>query len=130
MQISGQLDRPIFQQIADGVEDAILSGAFLEGEQIPSITEFSVTYTINPATALKGITLLVDEGILFKKRGVGMFVAQGAREVLRQKRRGVFREEYVLPFAAEARRLGIEKEEAAQMLDDAFSTGAQSNGNA
>ena len=128
MQISGQSDRPIFQQIADGIEDAILSGAFLEGEQIPSITEFSVTYTINPATALKGITLLVDEGILYKKRGVGMFVVNGARDALQQKRRGVFRAEYVLPFAAEAKRLGIGKAEAVELLDEAFEAKAPEAG--
>ena len=73
-------EKPIFQQIAEGIEDAILSGAFPEEGQIPSITEFSVQYKINPATALKGINLLVDQGLVYKKRGVGMFVAQGAAQ--------------------------------------------------
>ena len=87
MQIDFDSERPIFQQIADGLEDAILSGVFPEGSQIPSITEFSVTYKINPATALKGINLLVDENIVYKKRGLGMFVTEGAAEKLRQKRK-------------------------------------------
>ena len=71
-------DRPIFQQIAEQLEEAILSGAYPEESQVPSITEYSVQYRINPATALKGINLLVDAGPLYKKRGVGMFVASGA----------------------------------------------------
>ena len=119
MQISGQSDRPIFQQIADGVEDAILSGAFLEGEQIPSITEFSVTYTINPATALKGITLLVDEGILYKKRGIGMFVAAGSKQKIIQKRKDSFFEMYVRSLVDEARTLAIGKEELMAMIEQA-----------
>ena len=78
-------DRPIFQQIAEQLEEAILSGAYPEESQVPSITEYSVQYRINPATALKGINLLVDAGLLYKKRGVGMFVASGAREKLRHR---------------------------------------------
>lgn len=69
MKIQEHVNIPIFQQIAEGVEDAILSGAFLEESQVPSTTEISVTYKINPATALKGMNLLVAEGILYKKRG-------------------------------------------------------------
>ena len=79
MQINFDSDKPIFIQIAEGIEDAILTGAFEEESQIPSITEFSVTYKINPATALKGINILVDSGIIYKKRGVGMFVEKGAK---------------------------------------------------
>ena len=72
--------RPIFLQLAEMLEDGIISGAFPEGGQIPSITEYSAALKINPATALKGINLLVDEGLVYKKRGVGMFVSEGARE--------------------------------------------------
>lgn len=70
MQINMNSEKPIFLQIAEGIEDGILTGAFPEEGQIPSITEFSVNYKINPATALKGINLLVDENIIFKKRGL------------------------------------------------------------
>ena len=90
MELDFNSEKPIFQQIAEGLEDSILSGAFPEESQIPSITEFSVLYKINPATALKGINLLVDAGVVYKKRGVGMFVAQGAVEALRAKRREGF----------------------------------------
>ncbi len=109
-------ERPIFQQIADGLEDAVLSGALGEGAQLPSITELSVQYTINPATALKGINLLVDQGVAYKKRGVGMFVAEGARAALQKKRQGEFARRYVRALAAEARRLGLGRERLLEMV--------------
>lgn len=113
-------EKPIFQQIAEGIEDAILTGAFPEESQIPSITEFSVRYTINPATALKGINLLVEEGMVYKKRGVGMFVSPGAAEQIRQKRRQSFYEKYLVPLACEAQRLGLSRDEVAAMLEQSF----------
>ena len=105
MQLSDE--QPIFLQIYEGIEDAIVSGAFQEEGQIPSITEFSVTYKINPATALKGVSLLVDEGILYKKRGVGMFVSRGARAQVRAKRRTQFYDRYVMQMLEEAKRLSL-----------------------
>lgn len=109
-------EKPIFVQIAEGIEDGILTGAFPEESRIPSITEFSVMYKINPATALKGINILVDSGIVYKKRGVGMFVAEGSKEKLAKKRRDAFFESYVKKMLAEASRLGITKEEIIDML--------------
>ncbi len=120
MEITQSMEKPIFLQIAEGIEDAILSGAFSEEEQIPSITEFSVKYTINPATALKGVNMLVDENIIYKKRGVGMFVKMGAAEQLRKKRRASFDNGYIKPVAEEAKRLGITKEDTLTMLENAF----------
>ena len=78
--------KPIFLQISDWLGDAILTGTFPEESQIPSITEISVRYKINPATALKGIDILVGDGTVYKKRGIGMFVSTGAREKLLKKR--------------------------------------------
>lgn len=117
MNLDFNSEKPIFVQIADGLEDAILTGAFEEGSQIPSITEISVTYKINPATALKGINILTDSGIVYKKRGVGMFVAEGAKKKLMEKRRNVFYENYVKELLVEAKRLGVTKEEIIMMLD-------------
>lgn len=117
MNLDFNSEKPIFVQIADGLEDAILTGAFEEGSQIPSITEISVTYKINPATALKGISILTDGGIVYKKRGVGMFVAEGAKEKLMEKRRNVFYENYVKELLAEAKRLGVTKKELIMMLE-------------
>ena len=96
-------EKPIFIQIAEWIEDAILAGRYEEEQQIPSITEFSVACKINPATALKGINLLVDDGILYKKRGLGMFVANGAHEKLRTKRKELFYENYVISLVKEAK---------------------------
>ncbi len=120
MELDFNSEKPIFQQIAEGLEDAILSGAFPEESQIPSITELSVLYKINPATALKGINLLVEEGVVYKKRGVGMFVAQGAQQQLRAKRKEGFYDHFIATMVQEARRLGIGREELRALIDRGF----------
>jgi len=112
--------KPIFLQLADQLEEGILSGAYPEESQIPSITEYSVTYKINPATALKSINLLVDAGLLYKKRGVGMFVASGAREKLRGQRRERFFEDFVQSMVHEARQLGLTETELVQLVERGF----------
>lgn len=120
MMIDFDNERPIFLQIAEGIEDAILSGAFPEESQIPSITEFSVNYKINPATALKGISLLVDTGIIYKKRGLGMFVAKGALENLREKRKEQFYESFISNLVEEAKRLNLSKNDIINMIERGF----------
>jgi len=112
--------KPIFLQLADQLEEGILSGAYPEESQVPSITEYSVTYKINPATALKSINLLVDAGLLYKKRGVGMFVASGAREKLRGQRRERFFEDFVQSMVHEARQLGLTEAELVQLVERGF----------
>lgn len=120
MQIIYESEKPIFLQIAEGIEDAILSGAFKEEEQIPSITEFSIQYKINPATALKGINILVEQNVVYKKRGLGMFVKNGAVEQLRGKRKDQFFEHYISSLIEEARRLGISAGEIQHMIERGF----------
>ncbi len=120
MKLDLDQEKPIFIQIAEGIEDGILTGAFPEESQIPSITEFSVNYKINPATALKGINLLVDEAVIFKKRGVGMFVAQGAVSKLKRKRQDQFYDNYVSRLVEEAKRLGITSDEIIAMIERGF----------
>ncbi|WP_295858595.1 GntR family transcriptional regulator [uncultured Oscillibacter sp.] len=112
--------KPIFQQLADQLEEGILSGAYPEESQVPSITEYSVAYRINPATALKGINLLVDAGLLYKKRGVGMFVSSGARERLRAQRAERFYQDYVQRMVQEARRLGVTEAELVRLVERGF----------
>lgn len=114
-------ERPIFIQIAEGIEDAILSGAFPEESQIPSITEFSVNYKINPATALKGINILVDNGIVYKKRGLGMFVSSGAVDKLRLQRKEDFYENYIMNLIEEAKRLNLTKDDIKILIERGFS---------
>ncbi len=99
--------RPIFRQLAEQIENQIIDGSLPEGSQVPSINEFASFHRINPATALKGITLLVESGVLFKRRGIGMFVADGARERLLAERRARFATEYVHPLLLEARGLEL-----------------------
>ena len=101
---------PLFTQIATQVADDIADGTLAEGERVPSTNEFAAFYRINPATAAKGINLLIDEGLLEKRRGLGMFVAAGARERLLAGRRKQFAEQYLDPMLAEAKRLGIDSD--------------------
>jgi GntR family transcriptional regulator len=108
--------RPIFLQIAEQIENDIISGSLPEETQVPSTNEFAAFYRINPATAGKGVNLLVDAGILYKKRGIGMFVAEGARSAITAKRRGQFQEEYVRPLVAEAAKLGISQAQLEDMI--------------
>jgi DNA-binding transcriptional regulator YhcF (GntR family) len=109
-------NRPIFGQIAERIEEDILADRLAEEEQVPSTNQFAALYQINPATAARGVNLLVDQGILYKKRGMGMFVATGSRERLMEKRRGLFFEQYVVAMLREAARLGIEEEQLIAMI--------------
>ena len=101
---------PLFVQIAEQLADDIVDGSLAEGTRVPSTNELAAFYRINPATAAKGINLLVDEGVLEKRRGIGMFVAAGAQEKLRATRRKQFAEQYLDPMLAEANRLGIDSD--------------------
>lgn len=116
MELNFNSEKAIYQQLSEIIEDAILSGAFSEGSQIPSTTEISVTYNINPATALKGVNLLVDGKIIYKKRGVGMFVANGASEEILKKRQEEFFHQYIETMLAEAKKLGINREDIINMI--------------
>ena len=105
--------KSIYLQISEMIETDILREILLEEEQVPSTNELAKLYTINPATAAKGVGLLVDEGILYKRRGIGMFVANGAREKILAKRKAAF-----APLLAEAKSLGISKEELLTMIGE------------
>ncbi|HEY4390775.1 MAG TPA: GntR family transcriptional regulator [Paenibacillus sp.] len=108
--------RPIFVQIAERIEDDIIEGRLPEESQVPSTNQFASFFQINPATAAKGVNLLVDENILYKKRGIGMFVSTGARARLMDKRKELFYEQYVIAMIREAEKLGITKEQLTDMI--------------
>ena len=110
--------RALFLQIAESVEDSIVDGSLSEETQAPSTNELAAFYRINPATAAKGIAMLVDKGVLYKRRGIGMFVAPGARERLLAERRSAFADRYVDPLLVEARKLGLGAEDLAQLIRD------------
>ena len=113
----------IYLQIAEMLENDILRGVLEEEGQAPSTNELARAYSINPATAAKGINLLVEEGVVYKKRGVGMFVQTGAVETLRAKRKEGFYDRFVASLVAEAKRLGIGREELAKLIDRGFAQG-------
>ena len=106
----------IYLRIAQALEDDILSGLVRENELVPSTNQYAEFFKINPATAAKGVSLLTEEGILYKKRGVGLFVAEGARERILETRRAAFRGQFILPLVTEAHRIGISKRDLVAML--------------
>lgn len=109
----------IYLQIAQMIEDDILRDILTEGEAVPSTNQLAARYKINPATAAKGINLLVDENILFKKRGIGMFVAEGGKERIEKKRKNNFYENFVLSLVNEAAHLNISTDELITMIKQA-----------
>ena len=113
-------EKSIYIQISEMIENDILRDVLLEDERVPSTNELAKLYAINPATAAKGINILVDAGILYKKRGIGMFVSDGAKEVIRTKRKAQFYENYVSEIVNEAKTLGITKAELIAGIEKNF----------
>ena len=109
-------DKSIYLQIAESIEDDILQNFIEEESQVPSTNQLAVIYRINPATAAKGINKLVNDGIIYKKRGIGMFVTTGAVENIRSKRKTSFYDKYVVPLLSEASNLDISKDEIMDMI--------------
>lgn len=103
--------KSIYVQIAEIIENEIILGNLKEGEQAPSTNQFANIYNINPATAGKGLNLLVEEEILYKKRGIGMFVLEGARKKIINKRQSIFYKEVLPQIIEEADRLEISLDE-------------------
>lgn len=116
MKIPLDENKLIYMQIAEAIEDAVISGELNEGDQVYSTNQFAKLYGINPATAAKGINLLVEEGILYKKRGIGMFVAEGARNMIVGKRKTQFVEEYISKLIREAEKLNITKQDLIDII--------------
>jgi len=110
-------EKSIYLQIAESIEDDILSGAIEEESQIPSTNQMASILRINPATAGKGINILTDEGIVYKKRGIGMFVAEGANEVIRVKRRNNFFNKFIVTLLDEANSIGLTRNELIEMIN-------------
>jgi DNA-binding transcriptional regulator YhcF (GntR family) len=107
---------PLFIQIAEIIEDMILDEEFKEEEQIFSTNQLAESFKINPATARKGFNILVEENIIYKKRGVGMFVKEGAKEIIKEKRKKHFKENFLYNLISEAKKLNITKEEIISMI--------------
>ena len=109
-------EKSIYLQIAEMIETDILRDILLEEERVPSTNELAKLYAINPATAAKGVNILVDEGVLYKKRGIGMFVSTGAKEAILNRRKNEFYDNYVKKLLEEAASIGLGKEEVIQLI--------------
>lgn len=110
--------KPIYLQIKERIEEQIMNGLLREDEQIPSIARLVDFYRINHLTISKGIHLLVEDGILYKKRGLGMFVAKGAQQKLLQQRKDRFVEAFVDPLLKEAEQLGMTEEQLVLLIKE------------
>lgn len=111
---------PIYQQLADQLEDMIFAGLFAEGDQVPSTTQLSQELHINPATVLKGMNILVDQQLLEKRRGLGMFVTKGAKEQIMEKRKEGFYQNYVASLIQEATKLGITEDHLLTLIQRGY----------
>jgi GntR family transcriptional regulator len=116
-------DKPIYLQIREKIEDQIVNDQLKEGDQAPSTNQLVSFYKINHATVSKGVNQLVDEGILYKKRGIGMFVAEGAKGKLVQKRKDAFVDNYVIGLVREAEKLGISESEIVELIKQVKGSG-------
>ena len=123
-------EKSIYLQIKEMIEQDILRDILLEEERVPSTNELARLYAINPATAAKGLNLLGEEGILYKKRGIGMFVAEGAKAAIMKKRKEGFFDDYIRGLLLEAASLGISKKELIEMIADAGEQDEEASGNA
>ncbi|MDD2503241.1 MAG: GntR family transcriptional regulator [Clostridia bacterium] len=116
MKLEFNNEKSIYLQIAESIEEEIIKGNIEEETQIPSTNQMAVIYKINPATAGKGINILVDRQILYKKRGIGMFVASGAKNAIRETRKSSFYEKYIKSLLDEAKNLGIDMDELIELI--------------
>lgn len=117
MQFHFDESTPLYQQIASQLEEMIFTGGFDEGSQVPSTTQLSQQLHINPATVLKGMKLLVDEGLIEKHRGRGMFVRTGARQKIMEQRKESFYKDYVKSLLIEAHKLGINRQHLIELIE-------------
>ena len=109
--------KPIYEQIKDWLADQIIDETLVENDKVPSTNEIVTYFKVNHITVSKGVTQLVEEGVLYKKRGVGMFVAEGARSKLLQARKEDFVEEYLKPMLDEAKKLDLTERDIQKLID-------------
>ena len=124
MKIDTTSDKPIFLQIADEIEDSIFTSIFEEESQIPSTNEIAALWKINPHTVLKGMNILVDDNLIYKKRGLGMFVKQGAVARITKKRQNKFYNTYIESLVQEAKKLGMSYEEIIKLIERGYEDGS------
>ncbi len=109
---------PIFIQIKENIKDDIMCGVYSANELIISTTQIAKLYSVNPATAMKSVSLLQDEGIVYKKRGIGMCVAEGAKDMIIAERTKRFYENSVSEIITEAKKLNIKKQDLLKIISE------------
>jgi len=118
MQQTWREDLPIYRQLKDLVVNLILQGEYKAGESLPSVRQVSSDYKINHITVSKAYQELVDEGLVEKRRGLGMFVIEGAKEVLLTREQERFMKEELPAFLERINQLGISKDRLIKMIND------------
>jgi DNA-binding transcriptional regulator YhcF (GntR family) len=113
-------DRPIFLQVKEAIEDDILAGLLAPDDQIPSNSQLVAFFGVNPVTVHRGVSLLLEEGIVYKRRGRGMFVSPDAPALLRTRERGSFEQDFVVPLTRRAALLGIDRDALHACIDRAW----------
>ena len=108
--------QPIFMKIIETIESDIITGVYQIDDLIISTTQISKIYSVNPTTAVKAISKMTDAGILYKKRGIGMCVAEGAREKIVERRRGIFLNQTIDAMITESKTLGISIDELINVI--------------
>jgi DNA-binding transcriptional regulator YhcF (GntR family) len=116
-------DRPIFLQIKEAIEGDILTGLLAPDDQIPSNSQLVSFFGVNPVTVHRGVSLLLEEGVIYKKRGLGMFVSPQAPALLREQRRESFERDFVAPLAQQAALLGISRDTLHNLIDNHWDKG-------
>ena len=111
---------PLYIKIIEGAKDYLLLGVFKEEVQLPSTTELAKKYGINIATLNKAQAILVNEGYIYKKRGIGMFVKKGATKRLIKERRKTFKEQFVIETFKEAKKLNYTMDELINISREAY----------
>lgn len=116
MILDNNSSKPIFQQISEFIEDMILNDEIESDHQVYSTNQLSKLFTINPATARKGLNILLEQEIIYKKRGIGMFVSPQAKEIILDKRKSYFFHDYMETMLEEAKKIGLKKEDLIQLI--------------
>jgi GntR family transcriptional regulator len=111
---------PIYLQIKEEIENAIVSGSIKEEDSIPSIRVLAQQYKLNPQTISSAVSELMNSDVLYKKRGIGMFVNKGAREMLRKKKMKEFTEIELCRIIEKGINLGITKDDFIVMINSVY----------
>ncbi|MGX8794910.1 GntR family transcriptional regulator [Fusibacter sp. JL298sf-3] len=123
MFIDYTLPTPIYVQIAEAIKEEILSDALCTDERVYSTNVLAAQLEVNPATALKGLNLLIEEGMVYKKRGIGMFVSENAKALIVEERKRYFFDVQLEQAILTAKKLGITREALMGLIDEKYKGG-------